>query len=118
MAEGAWHRREMFFLVKILLIQPLKTIFTQPQISINITNKYPPLAKNVTKGYHSVVTHVFYHFCDMNLITACGIYCSRKIHVVCTCSCFGDIICLMTNRKMIKIVTLRDDLHIVLTYDC
>jgi hypothetical protein len=40
-----------------------------PQISIK--KKYPrwALAKNVTKGYRSAVTHVFYHFCDiMNLI--------------------------------------------------
>jgi hypothetical protein len=32
-------------------------------------------------------------------------------------SCFGGTICLPTNRKMIKIVTLIDS-HIVLTYDC
>ena len=38
-------------------------------------------------------------------------------HVVCTCTFFGDTIRLVTNRKMIKIVTLID-LHIVLTYDC
>jgi hypothetical protein len=37
---GGWQRREMFFLVKILLIQPLESKkklqknFTQPQISI------------------------------------------------------------------------------------
>jgi hypothetical protein len=38
--------------------------------------KYPPLAKNFTNGYHSIVTHVLYHFCDMSLITACEIFCS------------------------------------------
>jgi hypothetical protein len=75
------------------------------------------LTKNFTKGYRSVVTHVLYHFCDMSLITACAIFCSLKFHVVCTCTFFRDIICLLTNRKMIKIVTLID-LHIVLTYDC
>jgi hypothetical protein len=32
-------------------------------------------------------------------------------------SIFGDTICLLTNRKMIKIMTLID-LHIVLTCDC
>ena len=53
----------------------------------------------------------------MSLITACAIFCSLKFHVVCTCTFFGDTICLLTNRKMIKIVTLID-LHIVLTYDC
>jgi hypothetical protein len=53
----------------------------------------------------------------MSLITACAIFCSLKFHIVCTCSFFGDTICLLTNRKIIKIVTLID-LHIVLTYDC
>jgi hypothetical protein len=33
-----------------------------------------------------------------------------------TSTFFGDTICLLTNRKMIKILTLID-LHIVLTYD-
>ena len=46
--------------------------FPQPQISIK--NIYPPLAKNVTKEYHSVVTHFQYHFCDTSLITACAIF--------------------------------------------
>jgi hypothetical protein len=50
----------------------------------------------------------------MSLITACAISCSLKFHVVCTCTFFGDTICLLTNRKMIKIVSLID-LHIVLT---
>jgi hypothetical protein len=53
----------------------------------------------------------------MSLITACEIFCSLQFHIVCTCSFFGDTICLLTNRKMIKIVTLIDS-HIVLTYDC
>jgi hypothetical protein len=46
---GGWHRREMFSFVKILLIQPLKSLkkFTQPQISTK--NKYPPLAENLQK---------------------------------------------------------------------
>jgi hypothetical protein len=82
----------MFLVANILLIQPLKS-------------KYPPLAKNVTKGYNSVVTHVLYHFCDMSLITACAIFCSLMFHVVCTCIFFGDTVCLVTNRKMIKTVT-------------
>jgi hypothetical protein len=112
-----WHRREMFFLVKRVLIQPLK--------SQNLTNLkcqfkkniYPPLAKTFTKGYYSVVTHVLYHFCHTSLITACAIFYSLKFHVVCTCTFFGDTICLLTNQKMIEIVTLIDS-HIVLTYDC
>jgi hypothetical protein len=53
----------------------------------------------------------------MSLITACAIFCSLNFHVVCTCSFFGDTICVLTNRKMIKIATLID-LHIVLTYEC
>jgi hypothetical protein len=33
---GGWHRREMFFVAKFLLTQPLKSqnLITQPQISI------------------------------------------------------------------------------------
>jgi hypothetical protein len=49
----------------------------------------------------------------MSLITACAIFCSLKFHVVCTCTFFGDTICLLTNQKIIKIVTLIDS-HIVL----
>jgi hypothetical protein len=44
-------------------------------------------------------------------------FCSLKFHVVCTCTFFRDTICLLTNRKMIKIVTLID-LPIVLTCNC
>ena len=75
-----------------------------------IKNKYmyPPLAKNFTTRYHSVVTHVLYHFCVTSLGTACAIFCSLKLHVVCTCTVFRDTICLLTNRKMIKILTLID----------
>jgi hypothetical protein len=65
---GRWHRSEMFFVVNILLIQALT--FDYPTSNINL-KKYPPLGKNVTKGYHSVVTRVLYHFCDMSLRTAC-----------------------------------------------
>jgi hypothetical protein len=46
-----------------------------------------------------------------SLITACAIF-----HVVCTWTFFGDTICFLTNRKIVKIVT-RIDLHIVLTHD-
>jgi hypothetical protein len=84
---------------------------------MQLKHKYRPLqAKNFTKGYHhAVVTHVLYHFCDKSLITA--IYSSLKSRVVCTCTPFGDGICLLTNREMIKIATLID-LYIVSTYDC
>jgi hypothetical protein len=58
---------------------------------------------------------------EFDTVTACAIFYIVKFHVVCTCTIFGDNICLLTNRKMIKIVTLID-LHIVLTniskYDC
>jgi hypothetical protein len=76
---GGLHRREMFFLVKTLLIQPLKSQnFSLTNLKYQLKNKYPPLAKNFTKGYHSLVTHVLYHFCGMSLITACAIFCSVK----------------------------------------
>jgi hypothetical protein len=74
----------------------------------------PNLKYQLKINTHSVFTYVLYHFCDTSLITACEIFCSLKFHVVCTF--FGDI-CLPTNRKMIKIVTLIDS-HIVLTSDC
>jgi hypothetical protein len=90
--------------------------FVHPNNKYQLKNKYPPLAKNVTNGYRSVVTHVLYYFCDISLIAACAIFCSLKFHVVCTCTFFGDTICRLTNRKMTKIVTLIDS-HIVLTYD-
>jgi hypothetical protein len=88
-----------------------------PNLKYKLKNKWVLLAKTFTKGYHSVVSHVLYHFCDTSLITDCAIFCSLKFHVVCTCTFFGDTFCLPTNRKMIKIVTLIDS-HIVLTYDC
>jgi hypothetical protein len=111
-----WHRSGMVFLVNILLIQPGKNPKKIPP------KKIPTPGQNFTKVYvyHSViVTHVLYHFCDMSFIDnyTCVIFCSLKFHVVCTCTFYGDIICLLTNRKMIKIVTLIDS-HIVLTYDC
>jgi hypothetical protein len=106
---GVWHRREMFFLVKILLIQPLKSQhFSLPNLKYQLKDKYPPLVKNSTKGYHLVVTHVLYHFCDMSLITFLQCKVSCCLHM-----CFGDTICLLTNRKMVKTVTLID-LHIEL----
>ena len=57
--------------------------------------------------------NVFHNFCDMSLITACAIFCGLKFHIVCTCTFIGDTICLLTNQKMIKTVTLID-LHIVI----
>jgi hypothetical protein len=82
------------------------------QLKMN-THPWPKtLQKDTVQLSHM---HVLYHFCDMSLITACAIFCSLKFHVVCTF--FGETICLLTNRKMIKTVTLID-LHIVLTCDC
>jgi hypothetical protein len=116
----------MFFAGKILLTQPSTSQnIWLPNFKYQLKNKYPPLTKNVTKGYQSVVTHVLYHFCDMRLITACESFCSLKFHIVCTCTFFVDTICLPTNRKMVKIVTLITvyrnaliDSHIAFTYDC
>jgi hypothetical protein len=77
-----------------------KTKKISPNLKYQSQNKYPPLVKNFTKEYNSVVTHVLYHFCDTSLITACAIFCSLKFHVVCTCTFFRDTICLVTNRKI------------------
>jgi hypothetical protein len=92
----------------MLLIQPLKRQnFSLPNLEYQIKNKYPPLAKNFTNWrYHSVVTHVLYHFCDMSLITACAIFSSVKFYLVSTCTFFGDTICLHTNPKLTKIVAI------------
>jgi hypothetical protein len=52
-----WHWRKMSFFVNILLIQPLESFKNiLPNLNHQLKNKY--LAKNVTKGYYSVVTHV------------------------------------------------------------
>jgi hypothetical protein len=44
---AGWHRREMFFLVKILLKDPIikKSKFFLPNLKYQLTNKYPPLAQ-------------------------------------------------------------------------
>jgi hypothetical protein len=89
----------MFFLVRILRCNDWKVENILPNLNYQLKNKCPPLAKNCTKGYHSVVTHVLYQFCDMSLITACAIFCSLTFHVVCTCTFFGDTICLLTNPE-------------------
>ena len=115
----------MFFVAKILLTQQLKSQnIWLPNLKYQLKNKYPPLAKNFTKEYQSVVTYVLYHFCDMSLITVCEIFCSLKFHTVCTWTFFGVTIWLPTNRKTIKIVTLITvyrnaliDSHILFTYD-
>jgi hypothetical protein len=75
------------------------------QLKMN-THPWPKtLQKDTVQLSHM---HVLYHFCDMSLITACAIFCSLKFHVVCTCTFFGDTICLLTNRKISKTVTLID----------
>jgi hypothetical protein len=49
--------------------------FDYPTSNINL-KKYPALAKTFIKEYHSVVTHVLYHFYDTSLITklSCCMY--------------------------------------------
>ena len=59
-------------------------------------------------------------FCDMSLITTCALFCSLKFHVVCTCTFFGDAICLLSpdkseNDSNSDCFTI---LRSVLTYDC
>jgi hypothetical protein len=56
MAEG--EPREMFSLAQTLLIQIIKSKIILPNLKYQFKNKYPPLGKNFTKGYQSVVTHV------------------------------------------------------------
>jgi hypothetical protein len=95
-----------------LLIQSLKSRnYFLPNLKYQLdTNGWP---KTLQKGtvqlshmsYHTSVTWVW--LCNFLL---CKVSC-------CTCIFCGDTICLLTNRKMIKTVTLID-LHIVLTYDC
>jgi hypothetical protein len=111
---GGWHRREMFFVAKIFLTQPLKkSKIWLPNLKYQLKNKYPPLAKNFTKGWHSVVTYVLYHFCDMSLITDCEMFCSLKLHIY-----FLWRYHLSRNKSENDqdIVTLIDS-HIVLTND-
>ena len=81
-------------------------------LNYQLKNKYPLLVKYFTKGYHSVLTNVLYHICDVSLINVCATFC-LKFHVVRICSFFGDTICFLTNQKTIKIVNL-----ILSTYDC
>jgi hypothetical protein len=59
------------------------------------------------------IKNTFHLWCTYSTLTACEIFCNLKFHIVCTSTFFGDTICLLTNREMIKIVTLID-LHIVL----
>jgi hypothetical protein len=113
--QGVAPKRNVFFGKHFADPTIKKSKLFLPHLKYQFKNKYPPMAKNFTKGYHSIVIHVLYHFCDTSLIiTACAIFCSVKFHVVCTCSFFGDTICLLTNRKMIKIVILID-FHIFYT---
>jgi hypothetical protein len=57
--------------------------------------------------YNSVVTHVLYHLCNLSLINP---YMCRFILVSCCLRMYflrsEDTVCLLINRKMIKIVTL------------
>jgi hypothetical protein len=69
-----------------------------PNLKYQLKNKYPPLAKNFTRGYHSVVTYVLYHFRDMSLIKYCEIFCSLKFNIVCTCTFVGDSMHLSPNE--------------------
>jgi hypothetical protein len=75
------------------------TALKSKKFDYQLKNKYPPMAKNFTKRYHSVVTRVlYYHFCDTSLITDWEIFCSLKFRVVCTCTFFGDMHYLSPNK--------------------
>ena len=54
---------------------PKRNVFLGKKFAADPTIKKSPLSKNFTQlGYHLVVTHVLYHFCDMSLITACTMH--------------------------------------------
>ena len=60
---GGWHRREMFFLVKYFsdpTIKKSKNVL--PNLKYQLENKYPPLAKNFTKGYTHPVPLLWHEF--------------------------------------------------------
>jgi hypothetical protein len=106
---GVSPKRDVF-LLKGLLTQPLKSqnlSDSVPNLKHQLENKYThpwpkTLQKNTTPLSHMSFTT------SVSLITACVIFCRLRFHVIYTCTFFEDTVCLLTNRKMIKIVTLID----------
>jgi hypothetical protein len=101
----------MFFVANILLTQSLKSQkfdYPIPNLKYQLKNKYQPLAKNFTKGYHSVVTLVLYHFCDMSLIADCEIFC--------TCSFFGDTIWHCWHWFLVSNISVSHALEMTITF--
>jgi hypothetical protein len=98
-----------------------KSKYFLSNLKYQLKNKYPPLAKNIAKGYHSVVTHVLYHFCDMSLMTACVIFCkltsfTLSAHVLSWETPFAS----WQIRKWPRWLWVSDwwFIHIILTYNC
>jgi hypothetical protein len=107
----------MFFVAKILLTQPLKSKkIWLPNLKYQLKNKYPPLAKNFTKRYHSVVTHVPCHFCMWHEFDN-GLWNFLHSKVPCCLHMYFLWRHHLSPNKSKKIATLIDS-HIVLTYDC
>jgi hypothetical protein len=71
--------------------------FVNPTIKKSKTIFYP--TSKTSQKDTIQLSHILYHFCDMSLITACAIFCSLKFHVVCTCTFFGDTVCLLTKSE-------------------
>jgi hypothetical protein len=84
-----------------LLIQPLKS----PKNVLPNHTTGQKLYKRIPFSCHTCSLPFLWHKFDNCL---CNFLQSIKFHVVCTCTFFGDTICLLTNRKMIKMVTLID----------
>jgi hypothetical protein len=63
-----------------------------PNLKYQLKNKYPPLARDFTKGYTIQLSHMSFttSVTCMSLITTCAIFCSLKFHVVWTSTFFGD----------------------------
>jgi hypothetical protein len=80
-----WHRREMFFVAKILLTQPLKSQkIWLPNFIYQLKNKYPPLAKNLTKGFHSLFP-IFISQGYIYILYILDIYFRNKIRISFSC---------------------------------
>jgi hypothetical protein len=117
MAGVGRHRREIFFIKNFTDSNHGKSNWNiLPNLKYQLTNKYPPLTKNL----HSVVTHVLYHFwhefdnCLFNILQ------SKVSDVVCTCTFLKTSFASWQIGKW-SIDWLIDwliDLDIVLTDDC
>jgi hypothetical protein len=61
----------------------------------DIGSQHTDCYKRIPFSYHTCPLPLLWHEFD-NWQTACTIFCSVMFHVVCTCTFFGDTICLVT----------------------